>query len=79
MYVLNKLRLTLHLNSLYPLAVPSRLVGIRISQHLRELRLLALQLRVSADVLMVDEDIWNASLVGHLLNGGLKRGAIICH
>ena len=76
---LNQLRLTFHLNFLlYSLAAPSHLGGIRIFQHLRELRLLALQLRISTDMLMVDEDVRNASLVGHLLKGVLKRGAIIC-
>ncbi|KMU85120.1 hypothetical protein CIHG_02902 [Coccidioides immitis H538.4] len=43
----------------------------------RQFRLAGLQVRVSTDVLVVDEDVGNGALVGDLLESGLDSGAII--
>jgi hypothetical protein len=49
-----------------------------ILQHLRELALLGLQLGVAANMLVVDEDVRDGALVGHLFERILDCGAIVC-
>lgn len=44
-----------------------------------ELLLLALEVGVSTDVLLVDEDVGHAALVGHFLEGVLNSRAVICN
>ena len=55
-----------------------RLDGVGILEQLLELALLALQLRVAANVLLADEDVGHGTLVGHLLEGVLDGGTVIC-
>lgn len=46
-------------------------------QQIWQLALLCLELGVAANVLVVDEDVWNGALVGDLLEGILDSGAVI--
>lgn len=48
-----------------------------ILQHLRQLALLALQLRVAANVLVVDEYVRDRALAGDLLERILDGGAVV--
>ena len=48
-----------------------------VLQQLRKLLLLALQLRVAANVLLANEDIWHCALMGHVFQGILELGAIV--
>jgi hypothetical protein len=56
----------------------NRLDSVGILEQLRKLALLALQLRVTTDVLLADEDVGDGALVGHLLESVLDGGAIVC-
>lgn len=47
-------------------------------EELRKLALLALKIRVTSNMLLGDKDVGNGALVGHLLEGILNGGAIIC-
>lgn len=55
-----------------------RLDSVRILQQLRQLATLSLQIRVPANMLMVDEDVRHRALGRHLLEGILDSCAIIC-
>jgi hypothetical protein len=55
-----------------------RLDSVGILEQLRKLALLGLQLRVTTDVLLADEDVGDGALLGHLLEGVLDGGAIVC-
>lgn len=48
-----------------------------IFQELRQLLLLALQLRVAANVFLADEDIWDRTLMSHVFEGVLNFGAVV--
>lgn len=52
--------------------------GVGVLEQLGELALLALELRVAANVLLADEDVGHRALLGHLLKGILDRGAVVC-
>lgn len=56
----------------------SHLDGVGVLEQLGELALLALELRVAANVLLADEDVGHRALLGHLLEGILYRGAVVC-
>jgi hypothetical protein len=47
-------------------------------QHVVELALFALQVRVATDVFLTDEDVGDAALAGQFFKSVLKGGAIIC-
>lgn len=51
--------------------------SLRILEQLRQLALLRLQVRVAAHVLLVDEDVRDGSLLGHLLQGVLDVCAVV--
>jgi len=51
--------------------------GTSLLQQLWQLALLCLKLGVSTNVLLVDENIWDAALGGHALEGVLNRGTVI--
>lgn len=51
--------------------------GARFLEQVRKLLLLRLELRVSSDVLLCDEDVGDSGLTGHVAEGRLDRGAII--
>ena len=55
-----------------------RLDSVGILEQLRKLALLGLQLRVTTDVLLADEDVGDGALLGHLLEGVLDGGTIVC-
>jgi len=59
------------------LSISSRLDGVCIFQELGELLLLALQLGVSTNVLLADEDVRNGALVGHVCKRILDIRTII--
>ena len=50
---------------------------ICLLQNLWQLALLRLQLRIAADVLVVDEDVRNRALLGHLFKSVLDSRAIV--
>lgn len=52
--------------------------GVGVLEQLGELALLGLQLRVTTDVLLADEDVGDRALLGHLLEGVLNGGAVVC-
>ena len=58
--------------------IPSCLDGVGILEQLVELALLCLELGVAANVLLADEDVGDGALLGHLLEGVLDGGAIVC-
>ena len=51
--------------------------SVGILEQLRKLALLGLELRVTTDVLLADEDVGDGALLGHLLEGVLDGGAIV--
>jgi len=50
---------------------------MRLLEHVLQLRLLGLQVRVSANVLLGDEDIGDGALAGHFFEGVLDRGTVV--
>lgn len=50
---------------------------MRALQQRRQLALLRLQVRVATNVLLVDEDVRDGSLVGDLLQSVLNRRAVV--
>ena len=52
---------------------------LRVFKQGRQLALLRLQVGVASNVLLVDEDVGDGALVGHVLKGVLDRCTIICH
>lgn len=63
---------------IFRILLSGNLDGLGVLEQLRELALLALELRVAADVLLADEDVGNGTLLGHLLEGILDGGAVVC-
>lgn len=63
--------------SSHPIPPRTTLDGIRILQQLRQLALLALQLRIPTNMLMINENIRHASLVCHFLQSVLDRGSVV--
>lgn len=64
----------------YPLPPNSReshLEGTGSGKQIGELRLLALQIGVTANVLLVDEDVGNSALTGDFLESALDGGAVL--
>jgi len=55
-----------------------RLDSVGVLEQLRKLALLGLQLRVTADVLLANEDVGDGALLGHLLEGILDGGTVVC-
>lgn len=47
-------------------------------QQARELLFLRLQVRVSANVLLLDEDVWHGALAGDAFKGVLHCSTIVC-
>lgn len=58
------------------LACLTSLDGVRFLQKIWQLALLRLQLRVTADVFLTDEDVWDGALGGNFFEGILNRGAV---
>jgi hypothetical protein len=52
--------------------------SVGILEKLGKLALLRLELRVTTDVLLADEDVGDGALLGHLLEGVLDGGTIVC-
>jgi hypothetical protein len=52
--------------------------SVGILEQLGKLALLRLELRVTTDVLLADEDVGDGALLGHLLESVLDGGAIVC-
>lgn len=52
--------------------------SVGVLEQLRKLALLGLELRVTTNVLLADEDAGDGALLGHLLEGVLDGGAIVC-
>ncbi len=50
---------------------------MRLLQHLRQLALLALQIRIPANMLLGDEDVGHGALVRHLLERVLDRRSVV--
>jgi len=50
---------------------------MRLLQHLRQLALLALQIRIPANMLLGDEDVGHGALVRHLLERVLDRCTVV--
>ena len=48
-----------------------------VLQHLIQLALLCLQIRVASNMLMGDKDVWYGTLAGHLLKGVLNGSSVI--
>jgi hypothetical protein len=55
----------------------SPLESTGILQQAWEILLYGLEIRVSTNVLLVDEDVWNRALTGQVLEGGLDSRSII--
>lgn len=55
----------------------SDLQGTSILQQLRELASNSLEVGVTTDVLLVDEDVGHGALVGDLLESSLDGGAVV--
>lgn len=47
-------------------------------QQRRQLRLARLQIRISADMLLLDEDVGHGALARDFLERVLDRGAVVC-
>ena len=52
---------------------------IRLFQQLWQLSFLGLQLRVTTDMLVIDEDIRNRALMGDVLEGILDGCTVVCN
>lgn len=53
---------------------------MRLSQLLLEVVLVkGLKVRVASNVLLADEDVWHAALVGDLLQGILDSSTVVCN
>jgi hypothetical protein len=61
-----------------PLCAAERLDGTNALQQSVELAFLGLQVAVSANVLLSDEDVGHASLARDFLEGILEFGATVC-
>lgn len=51
---------------------------VRSRNHIGQLTSLCLQVRVTANVLLLDEDVRHTSLTGHFLERILKSCTIVC-
>lgn len=60
-----------------PGPLSSLLGSTSLLQELRKLLLLALQIRIASNVLVVDEDVWDGALVGDLLECVLNGGTVV--
>jgi len=71
---------SIHFSFLSSPTYPSPYISLnsmRLLQHLGQLALLPLQIRVPANMLLGDEDVGHGALVRHLLEGVLDRCSVV--